>query len=179
MPGAAEDEGGRTLIVSNAPKTITGATEIETLYRCQVPLTAGAARLFRLFFWHVNATGSPLKASVWLSLDTDTTAQVTDYAEEVFPATSNFGAAGICLAKVQLFQSFGAPVTFGEIDGSESPLRTFRGMTVSFKVQYCNSQSGQQRTANFRFVRDLGVIGTLQSPRPELTFEAGGRRPRS
>ena len=125
LPGAPTNPTGRTLIVSNAPETIIASTS-PTWYQCEVPLTAGVPRLIRSVFWHLNGTRSPITGNIWLSLSEDTEATVTDFVVETSAPTLDFGALGLCLAKVQLYQTFNAPVDLpDELSNAELPIASY------------------------------------------------------
>ena len=141
LPGPILSSDDRVLVVSNAPETV-GRAEFEsitvpkvflhhypTLYKCAVPLLAGAVRRFRVFIWHVNETGATKSFSVRASLSAVTTATVTQFLKQDAPNSpfNNIAAVGICLAKVQLYRSFGAAIAKPSLSSTETTLWTSGG----------------------------------------------------
>ncbi|MCH8275176.1 MAG: hypothetical protein IH851_10335 [Armatimonadetes bacterium] len=103
----------RALVVSNWPETIELEWPDEAdqegeipfpaqLYRCEIPLPQSGELEFRLFLWHVNATGSQKYFHIVLRMLEGTPAEVVEHRSE-FGIQDPISATGICLAKVHLF----------------------------------------------------------------------------
>lgn len=134
---------GRTLVVSNSPETIVGASMMsaegvptQTLYKCEVPVAG--TRLFRVWGWHHRDGTEPTTVHVITSVVGGTAVTLDDYVAE-----SNVGAnqtsIGICIAKIQLYQTFPAERQPIGLSGSEVSVFSIDippGQTAGFILQF-------------------------------------------
>lgn len=137
QPGAATDApltaspiSSAYLVVSNSPEKVglplldVDDKETSTLYRCAFALQY-PTQLVRLFLWHLNATGEDVSFSLRGKVDQGVVG-ITDLKQEV-AVSNNLQSSGLCLSKVQLYQTFTLP--FPPLPGlllgtTETPLWT-------------------------------------------------------
>ncbi|MGI8923669.1 MAG: hypothetical protein ACR2HJ_06445 [Fimbriimonadales bacterium] len=114
----------RHLIVSNSPETLVPGVQ-PTLFKCQIPLAQFVSKTFRVYIWHFNKTGATVPISLIASIaSTGGFASLTDVVAETYAnATENdLPAAGVCLAKVQLYQSFPLFGNQFNVGNAETPI---------------------------------------------------------
>lgn len=110
-PSAAEAPSGKILVYSNAPETLgPQATPSPTLYKCTLAIAADDPRGVRVAPWHQNDYGQDVEIGVFVSVESGSCTLV-DRAQESHHTgeaayDNNLGLLGVCIAKIQLYQTF-------------------------------------------------------------------------
>lgn len=140
-----DSPGGKVLIVSNEPESIAAlplldedGADTNTLYKCSIEVST-SPKTFRVFVWHTNDMND--NSDVWIHLALSVasgTATASSFVVED-DASSNLLAMGVCLAKVQLYQTFdpspgGKNLSPTEI--SAWKLKATKGQTVGAVIQF-------------------------------------------
>lgn len=112
------------LAVSDSPETIDSlpltlpGESTYTLYKCEVPLPTTTG--FRLWPFNVRAGTDPFYSMIALSA-VNGSADISQYVHEE-RNSGNWAADGVCLSKVQLYQTFGPAAVGPHIDANETIL---------------------------------------------------------
>jgi len=94
---------------------------------------------------------------MWLSLSANTEATLTDFVVEAPPATLDLGPLGICLAKVQLYQTFGTPIDWDDkLSQTEKPLATYQIGNNLVKGSLLQFAVTAEASCNLRFRSGTG-----------------------
>jgi len=164
-PGAPAWHAVPCLFASDSPELIPNLSQLyysgggnetltNTLAKASIPLIAGSAEPIRVFVWHLNKGTSNITIQLIASTASNTGAIVSSFRKEV-QTGSNLAAIGFCLAKVQLFQSFGSPTPVtGTLSQTERLLWSqtiapseLVGALIEFTVTSAQATTAQLRTA--------------------------------
>jgi len=178
-PGAPQQHAVPCLFISDSPELIPNLSQLyytgggnetltNTLAKAAIPIISGNAELIRVFVWHLNMGTSNITIQLIASTASNTGATVSNFRREVQTGT-NFASIGLCLSKVQLFQSFGSPIPVsGTLSQTERVLLSqsiapgeLVGALIEFSVTSFTATTLQLRTAANR---SSSIAGSWNDP---------------